>query len=386
MGVEPNDSAAVVRGLVLAALRDPCTVPALPTAHLDLTLRLMRRARLLGRLAWRLRQAGALEAQPRVVADQLQSALVISEARARAARWELNRLAWALDDLRDVPLVAMKGCAYLLAGTPNANGRLFADVDLLVPEADLPAVELRLHERGWMGKELAPYDDLYYRRWTHELPPMTHVEREVEVDLHHSILMRTARLKPAPALLFEAARQVPGSRYKVLAPVDMVLHAIVHLFHGGDMDDALREIVDIDDLLRHYAATEPGFWEQFWPRAAALDLARPAFYGLRYACMLLGTPVPESVSAASRGGAPPVPILRLMDRLVRDALFPQHPDAPSRGAELARLLLYVRSHWVKMPAPMLARHLAYKFYVRHGRRAATEPLHRADAGAVVRSR
>ena len=373
MGVEPNDSAAVVRGLVLAALRDPCTVPALPTAHLDLTLRLMRRARLLGRLAWRLRQAGALEAQPPVVADQLQSALVISEARARAARWELNRLAWALDDLRDVPLVAMKGCAYLLAGTPNANGRLFADVDLLVPEADLPAVELRLHGRGWMGKELAPYDDLYYRRWTHELPPMTHVEREVEVDLHHSILMRTARLKPAPALLFEAARQVPGSRYKVLAPVDMVLHSIVHLFYGGEMDDALRELVDIDDLLSHFSASEPGFWKEFWPRAEMLDLERPAYYGLRYARVLLGTPVPDEALAAARAGAPSAPVRWLMDRLLPRALLPDHPDYPNRITELARLLLFVRSHWVKMPPLMLVRHLAFKFYIRRIRRMPDEP-------------
>jgi hypothetical protein len=294
----------------------------------------------------------------------MKSALAISEARARSAHWELNRLAWALDGLSDVPLVALKGCAYLLAGTPNADGRQFADVDLLVPEADLPRVELRLRERGWIAKELTPYDDLYYRRWTHELPPMTHAEREVEVDMHHGILMRTARLKPAPALLFAAARQVPGSRYKVLAPVDMVLNSIVHLFYGGEMDDAFRELVDIDDLLRSFAATEPGFWGEFWPRAAALDLGRPAFYALRYAVRLLGTPVPKTLLTASLVAAPAAPVLRFMDWLVPRGLFPQHPDAPSHLTEFARLLLYVRSHWVKMPPLMLARHLAYKLYVR----------------------
>ena len=154
-------------------------------------------------------------------------------------------------------------------------------------------VESRLRERGWISKELTPYDELYYRRWTHELPPMSHAEREVEVDLHHSILMRTARLKPAPELLFEAALQVPGSRYKVLAPVDMVLNSIVHLFYGGEMNDAMRELVDIDDLLRSLrgcgspgsgsssgrgprrsilgdrrstlSGTRPGFWERPCP-------------------------------------------------------------------------------------------------------------------------
>jgi hypothetical protein len=299
-----------------------------------------------------------------VVLDQLQSALATSEARARSARWELNRIAWALDDLRDVPIVAMKGCAYLLAGTPNASGRLFSDVDLLVPASDLPRVESRLRERGWISKDLTTYDELYYRRWTHELPPMTHAEREVEVDLHHSILMRTARLKPASASLIEAALQVPGSRYKVLAPVDMVLNSIVHLFYGGEMDDSLRELVDIDDLLRFFAASEAGFWEQFWSRTTALGLGRPAFYALRYSSRLLGTPVPKALLASSFAGAPAAPLLKFMDWLVPRALFPQHPEASSRRTEFARWLLYIRSHWVKMPPLMLAWHLSHKLYAR----------------------
>jgi len=368
---ESSNNLAVVRRLVLEALRNPCGVVALPAGELDLTLRLVRRARLLGRLAWQLRDGGLLEAQPAVVADQLQSALVVAESRARAARWELDRIAWALERVPDVPLVAMKGCAYLLAGTPNAAGRTFSDVDLLVPEADLPAVEGRLREQGWQSKELTPYDERHYRIRSHELPPMTHVEREVEVDLHHNILMRTARLKPAPALLFEAARPVPGSRFKVLAPVDMVLHAMVHLFYGGEMDDALRELVDIGDLLRHFGEHEPGFWEGFWPRAEELDLARPAFYGLHFAWQLLGTPVPDVVVEASREGAPGDSSLWLMDWSVPRALFPQWSASTNRAAPLARLLLYVRSHWVKMPTLMLVSHLAYKSYARLFQRNAT---------------
>lgn len=364
IGADSGHSPAAVRARVLAALREPLAVFSLPPGELDLTLRLLRRARLLGRLAQQVQSSGLLSDQPRVVADQLESAMVRVEARQRAARWELERLAWALRELPEVPLVVMKGCAYLLAGTPNARGREFADVDLLVPEASLPVVEARLKERGWAFDELTPYDEKYYRLWTHELPPMTHVEREVEVDLHHNLLMRTARLKPSAELLLADARPVPGFRFKVLAPVDMVLHAMVHLFYGGEMDDALRELVDIDELLRHFAATEPGFWEQFWPRAAALDLARPAFYGLRYAHQLLGSPVPEAVLAASRAGAPAWPALWVMDRLVPLALFPQHPDSQSLRKASARQALYVRSHWVKMPPGMLVRHLSHKYLAR----------------------
>lgn len=361
---ETRRTSAVARRLVLAALNDPASVAKLAPGDLDLTLRLMRRARLIGRLACHLRERGLLESLPSAAVDQLASALISAEARARVARWELNRLEWALRDLpQDVPLVAMKGCAYLLAGTPNAAGRIFADVDLLVPEAHLPLVEGMLKERGWRATELSPYDERYYREWAHELPPMRHREREVEVDLHHNILMRTARLKPAPGLLFATARPVPGSRFKVLAPADMVLHAIVHLFYGGEMDGSLRELVDIDDLLRHFGAAEPGFWEGFWGRVERLDLGRPSFYGLHFARALLGTPVPGSIIAASRAGQPGRAFVATMSWAVSRALFPQGPGSSGRGGVVARRLLYLRSHWVKMPALMLARHLARKTLV-----------------------
>lgn len=359
-----------VRGLVMAALRNPAGLVELTSCDLDLTIRLMRRARLLGRMAWQAREQGFSASLPRTAADHLLSALASTEARERVARWELNRLNWALDDLPAVPLVTLKGCAYLLASLPNARGRSFADVDLLVPQADLQAVETQLRARGWQASELSAYDERYYRRWAHELPPMIHPEREVETDLHHNILMATSRLKPKAALLLGEARAVPGSRYRVLAPADMVLHAMTHLMFGEDLADALRELVDIDDLLRHFGKHEPGFWTRFWPRAEQLDLARPAFYGLRYAGALLGTPVPAAVAAASRAGAPPTSVIRLMDQLVPQALFPAHPDAALRRTGLARTLLYVRSHWIRMPAPMLARHLGYKAWLRVRR---TEP-------------
>jgi hypothetical protein len=368
MSREATSRMGRVERAIAAALRDPVGVARLAGGDLDFTIRSMRRARLLGRFAWQLRESDTLKQLPRTAIDALNGSLALAEARARLARWELNRIGWALSDLPDVPLIAMKGCAYLLAGTSNAGGRLFADVDLLLPEDDLPAVESRLAGRGWRMKELTAYDDDYYRLWTHELPPMMHVEREVEVDLHHNLVMRTARLRPDGSKLVRDAVAVEGSRFKVLAPVDMVLHAVTHLFFSSEMDDGLRELVDIDDLLRDFAERETGFWERFWPRAEELDLARSAFYGLRYANRLLGTPVPEEVLRASRSGAPPAPVLAIMDRLVPRALYPQHPDHHSRRTAMARLLLYMRSHWIRMPPLMLARHLSYKFYLRHVRR------------------
>jgi hypothetical protein len=357
-------SARAVRELLTTALRDPARVVELPPAELDLLLRAARRCRLLGRLASDLQSLRLMQSLPPTAVDQLQSALIAADAQSRVARWELNRIAWALEGLEEVPVVALKGCAYVLAGLPNAAGRLFADIDLLIPEPDLHAAEERLLRCGWQAKALTPYDEQYYREWAHELPPMVHSERGAELDLHHRIVMRTARLQPAPHLLFEAARTVAGSRYKVLTPVDMVLHAMVHLFYGSEMDDALRDLVDIDDLLRQFAAAEPGFWEQFVPRAESLGLCRPAYHGLRYASQLLGTPVPANVLQASTAAAVPSGARWMMDRIVPLSLFSGHPDRPDVRADLARMFAYVRSHWVKMPPTMLIIHLARKFWTR----------------------
>jgi len=330
----------------------------------ELGLRLSRRARLIARLAHQARRQGVVEKLPAVVENQLEGAIAVTDHRTRQVMWELDRIAWALED-EEVPVIALKGCAYAMTGLPNAPGRFFADVDLLVPEAALGSVEQTLAARGWQSTKLSPYDQHYYRAWTHELPPMVHRERGVEVDVHHSILPRTSRLKPDSELLLAEARPVDGSRFKVLSPVDMVLHTMTHLFYDSEIADALRDLVDVDDMLRHFGAEEPGFWERLVPRAERLDLARPMFYGLRYAQRILGTPIPHPTLSAARRSAPAAPILWLMDRLVPRALMQDHPDCPSRVSALCRWLLFVRSHWIRMPPLLLARHLSYKFYVRY---------------------
>jgi hypothetical protein len=355
---EPRD----VCSTLVSVVQDPPSLARMEGRHLDLALRVLRRAQLLGRVGEQLRELGLLTSLPAVARDQLESAMLAAEHRKRMGLWELNRIEWALRDLPLTrPIVALKGCAYVLVDTPNARGRMFADVDLMVAEADLPMVEQRLKERGWVGTELTPYDENYYRVWAHELPPLRHLERAIEVDLHHNIVMRTARLKPSSASLLAGSRAVQGGACQVLAPVDMVLHAMVHLFYGGEMDDGLRELVDIDDLVRHFG--NPEFWKDFWSRAESLELSRPAYYGLRYLRRNLGTPVPADVLQASEVGCPSKVVLSSMDRWVPTALFPKHPDQPGRGAGLARFALYLRSHWVKMPPAMLAKHLAYKLYL-----------------------
>lgn len=360
----PANDRDTVRRLLRTVIGTPLRVPDLPIREMDLALRLARRAKILGRLAANLNEAGLFELLPGTAVDQLRSGLAMADARSRLARWELDRIAWAMRPDIDTPLIALKGCAYLLLDLPIARGRVFADVDLMTAGNRLDGVEAKLNAKGWRTTKLTPYDQNYYRRWTHELPPLVHAEREMEIDLHHNVLPRTARLKPDAKKLLERSQPLAGSRYRVLANEDLVLHAMTHLMFDGDLGGKLRELVDIGDLLTHCAREDDRFWRKLTERAPGLDLQRPAFYSLRYARLLLDADIPDWVIATSRSWGPPQIVKWSMDRVVPRALFPLHPDRKDYFTAICRLLLYIRSHWIRMPPWLLAYHLAYKTVVR----------------------
>src|SRR5262249_12635180 len=159
-------------------------------------------------------------------------------------------------------------------------GRLFSDIDILVPRGALANVENTLLRHGWQSSKTSAYDQRYYRRWMHELPPLRHNSRQTLLDVHHAILPTTARLKPDSSKLLAASLPIAGEpRLRVLAHTDMVLHSATHLFCNEDVGNSLRDLVDLDSLLRGFARTE-GFWPKLTTRSVELDLGRPLYYAL----------------------------------------------------------------------------------------------------------
>jgi hypothetical protein len=139
----------------------------------------------------------------------------------------------------------------------------------------------------------------------------------------------------------------------------MALHCTVHLFHSNEWSGRLRDLVDVDLLLRSFSAL-PSFWDQLIPRAVELDLRRPLAYGLRYAASFLQTPVPVEVISASHSWLPNRVMLGLMDWLA-DKSFLGSPMGKKRLADsAAELASYVRSHWLSMPPHLLIPHLSRK--------------------------
>lgn len=322
--------------LLVSALHDPAVTVALGADWWNALIAAAKAERLIAALAVRLDGHAVPEAVRPILAD----ARADADREGQQALWEADRAAFALRAL-DIPVILLKGTAYVAAGLPAGQGRFVGDLDILVPRAMMPDVEAALIGAGWEWVKEDAYDDAYYRQWMHELPPLIHVERDRLIDVHHTILPLTARSRPNAAALIADAVPI-GEGLFILSPEDRVVHAAAHMLADGDLQGGLRNLWDIHSLLsqadRHRLAE----------RAALHDLKRPVAQVARLAAALYG------------GGAR----LTLWDRLVIARLLARD----GWGRETRKLLVFaffVRSHWLRMPPLMLARHLWTKWRKGH---------------------
>lgn len=336
--------------IVAEVLREPRRALDLDAAALTELLCAARALTLIGTLAERLQGMDLDHGVQRVLADVRAS----SEAGQRQALWEADCARRALADY-DGKVVLMKGTAYVSAGLAAREGRQIGDLDIMVARDDLPAVEPMLLAAGWEWVKPDPYDDAYYRRWMHELPPLIHRERDRMIDVHHTILPPTAQPKPDAAALLEDARRLDNGLW-VFSPADMICHAVAHLIADGELAGGMRNLWDIDRLVRQFAQTEPDFWSRLGRRAARHALSRHVGQALRLANALYETPVDAKLAGPSKA----------IDRLFLARVTAVNGWGQKTRKNLRRAF-FLRSHLIRMPFPMLARHLFIKW--RKGHRA-----------------
>jgi hypothetical protein len=350
-------SPATGHGLI-EVLRDPPGVARLAPSALRTVILQARRAGLLARLGESLDDARVLDGLPRKAQEHIASARLAAQSSQTAVGFEINRLCRALVGI-DTPIILLKGAAYMKAGLPIARGRFIGDLDVMVPRDAIDHVEQTLLDKGWKAPELDRYDERYYRQWSHEIPPLTHPDRETPIDLHHTIAPPTGRLRPDAGLLITSSLPVSPSPLRVLAPADMVLHSTIHLFND-EVGKPLRDLVDLDALLRHFGA-DAHFWDSLVQRARELGLGRPLHYMLQQTRALLGTPIPPATLEHAAAFAPSAVPALIMDRAF-SGYFRSVPaaDGAPQEAHAAHAFLYVRRHWMRLPPAMLVRHLAHK--------------------------
>lgn len=332
------------------ALSDPPYVLGLDGPRWTALLAMAHVERLTASLAWRLKGLPIPEPVAAILSDARQA----SEVQRVQALWEAEMARRALAPL-EVPVILLKGTAYAAAGLDAARGRQIGDLDILVPRDRLADAETALLEAGWEWVKPDPYDDAYYRTHMHELPPLIHRERDRIIDVHHTILPLTARIRPDAAALIAGAVPLAtppvsgGEGLFTLAPEAMVIHAVAHLFADGDLSGGLRNLWDIDRLIREFS-DQGDFWERLHACAARHGLTPCLSRALRLTHHLFETPVDPWLAWNARRGD----VFYLSRLLARNGW----------GRETRRILrfaFYVRSHWIRMPPIMLARHLWTKW-------------------------
>jgi len=342
---------------LLRLLANPEYAASYNVEQWDETLRFARHAHLLGHLYFLMEHYSLLEDIPARVKDILLGGHIYNSYFRLQARREMRHIGKQLKQYK-FSVVLLKGGAYIEAQAGAYAGRRLSDIDLLVAKTDLPAAEAMFIKGGWQYGDVNDYDQHYYRDWMHEVPPLKHYKRSMEVDLHHNIVAPVSRIKLDAAKLLEKVVPIENSPFLILEAKDLLLHSATHLFFNDELRGGLRDLVDMHELCKQFSERKD-FWPQLVARARELGLQRPLYYALSNLHSLLHTPVPDFVLADSAKDRPVYPVDLLMKHLIQRLIAPQNVE--KMDAPIAEWLLFVRSHWIRMPVLMLLKHLSYKF-------------------------
>lgn len=324
--------------LLVDLLRMPERAGGLSPLQWNGVIAAARAERLLATLACRLDGGDVPDEVRAVLADARQDA-----ARDRqTALWEADRASAVLTPL-GIPVILMKGAAYAAAGLAAGEGRMIGDLDIMVPRDRLAETERALLAAGWEWVKPDPYDDDYYRRWMHELPPLIHRERDRMIDVHHTILPLTARPMPDAGGMIADRLELGGGLY-LFSPEDRLCHAVAHMLADGDLAGGLRNLWDIKCLLADIEDRN-----RLTARATRHGLGPHLARAVRLVDHLYG----------ARGAR-----LGWRDRLFVRRLLATNGWGRD-GRKICGLGFYIRSHLLRMPPGMLMRHLWTKWRKGH---------------------
>ncbi len=281
-----------------------------------------------------------------ILADIAADIMPMTDRDERMLRYESERIERALMHL-GVKILLLKGAAYVLADKQAGMARRVSDIDILVSEDDLKIIEKSLLAAGWSFEVKTDnlYDQMYYRRHMHELPPLHHKHRNTLLDVHHMILPRTAKYHPSSDELLDKSVSIDGSTLHILCSEDMFLHSACHMFLDGNFNNPIRSLLELFDLFSELTDVEISSLKD---RAITLGVL-PA---LTYACWALSTFWQDDRAALLSNDLPSP------NWLVSTAMA-LRAKAQSRSY-IAELILEIRAHLLRMPPLMLAKHLSVK--------------------------
>ena len=124
----------------------------------------------------------------------------------------------------------------------------------------------------------------------------------------------------------------------------------------------LRDLYDLHLLLTDFSV-DAAFWGDLVGRARHLTLALPVLDALMQCMRLYETVVPVGVTESLKPNSSSPWPQPMRAWLFDQALRPPHASAFDRSTRLAHWLTFVRSHWLRLPLPLLVYHLSHKLLV-----------------------
>lgn len=151
------------------------------------------------------------------------------------------------------PVLLVKGAAYRISGFTYAQYRLFSDIDLLVHPTNFKDAVRRLIDHGYIEYTHSEYERNYYINWSHQYPPLRHLTRSAEIDLHHSIFFAKSNIQIDIGRFITNASKVTGSVFSLPTAADMFVHACLHLFYQEEQQKMTKDLIDLHCLYNEVA-------------------------------------------------------------------------------------------------------------------------------------
>ncbi|MBW8191650.1 nucleotidyltransferase family protein [Neiella marina] len=313
---------------------------------------------MLGQLKPLLVKAHVWHKLPLKVQQTIESDFCVYANQRRLLSQESERLSSLLKGL-NVDHVYLKGAAYQLAGYPEFDGRLMADIDLLVSRDSLPKVEAELLKSGWIFTKTNDYDEKFYREWSHEIPPLRHIERGTELDVHFNIMPVILKNSPSPALLQSKITPLPQlpSAY-MLEPSALAFHSIIHLFFESEYNKGIRDLNDIYMLTKHFDGVD--FWQGLIALEGEMGNGDCIYWALYFLRKIYSLSPPTYVLEHFDKCAPNKALAAILGWSFTQVFYQQYPPYRSKLHLVAAAILYWRGHLKRMPLYKLIPHLFVK--------------------------
>uniref|UniRef100_A0A486XP03 Nucleotidyltransferase family protein n=1 Tax=Rheinheimera sp. BAL341 TaxID=1708203 RepID=A0A486XP03_9GAMM len=288
-----------------------------------------------------------LEKVPTQVRLHGESAAYYAQKQQHSLFFELQQLE-ALFSAAKCPCLLLKGAAYRALALPVGHGRLFADIDILVPAAQLKPIRDKLFFNGFSEGTISDYDRHYYLNWSHQNPPLRHFQRGTVIDLHHHIYPTASAKKIDISPLFQHAEPLAGSVFSVPKAAHLFIHAAVHLFYQEETHKLVKDIIDLNDLLLEVERQQQLDWLLQQAEIMAVKSA------VLNACWVLVQLFDNSAARRQLGATAQQP-QRWVGRLVISML-----QGTGLKAFCARQFWFVRGHGLKMRWQVLLYHTLAK--------------------------